>query len=108
MNLLYIVNFHAPMGGLHENVYASALYMKKQGCTVYVVLKPGRLQQRMEAEGIHTITTDFSDSAETLESIENVDVSFDLLHFHPGLSKYPPLNFAEKSNAPLTAIYHRI
>lgn len=31
MNLLYIVHFHAPMGGLHENVYSSALYMKKQG-----------------------------------------------------------------------------
>src|SRR5699024_6139257 len=108
MNLLYIVNFHAPMGGLHENVYASALYMKKQGCTVYVVLKPGRLQQRMEAEGIHTITTDFSDSAETLESIENVDVSFDLVHFHPGPSKYPAVKYAEKYNVPLIETYHGI
>ncbi|HLR66797.1 MAG TPA: glycosyltransferase family 4 protein [Virgibacillus sp.] len=108
MNLLYIVNFHAPMGGLHENVYASALYMKEQGCAVYVVLKPGRLQQRMEAKGIHTITTDFSDADETLRSIENVDVAFDLVHFHPGPSKYPALNYAEKYNVPLIETYHGI
>src|SRR5699024_4284822 len=106
MNLLYIVNFHAPMGGLHENVYASALYMKEQGCAVYVVLKPARLQQRMEAKGIHTITTDFSDADETLRSIENVGVAFDLLHCHPGPSKYPAPKYAEKHNAPLSGTYH--
>src|SRR5699024_7368831 len=108
MNLLYIVNFHAPMGGLHENVYASALYMKEQCCTVYVVLKPGRLQQRMEAKGIHTITTGFSDADETLRSIENVDVAFDLVHFHPGPSKYPALKYAEKHQVPLVETYHGI
>ena len=108
MNLLYIVNFHAPMGGLHENVYASAVYMKKQGCTVHVVLKPGRLEQRMKAEGIHTITTDFSDADQALESIEYVDVAFDLVHFHPGPSKYPALKYAEKYSVPLIETYHGI
>ena len=108
MNLLYIVNFHAPMGGLHENVYASAVYMKQQGCTVHVVLKPGRLEQRMKAEGIHTITTDFSDADQALESIENVGVAFDLVHFHPGPSKYPALIYTEKYNIPLIETYHGI
>lgn len=108
MNLLYIVNFHAPMGGLHENVYASALYMKKQGCTVYVALKPGRLEQRMEAEGIHTITTDFSDADAAMNSIENTGVLFDLVHFHPGPSKYPALKYAEKYKVPLIETYHGI
>src|SRR5699024_228474 len=108
MNLLYIVNFHAPMGGLHENVYASALFMKEQGCTVYVVLKPGRLQQRMVAKGIHTITTDFSDADETLRSIEDIAVAVDLVPFHPAPSKFPALNYAEKYNVPLIQTYHGI
>src|SRR5699024_4327706 len=105
MNLLYIVNFHAPMGGLHENVYSSALYMKRQGCTVYVVLKPGRLQQRMEDKNIHTITTDFSDAEATLENIENTRIEFDLVHFHPGPSKYPALKYAKKYQVPLIETY---
>lgn len=108
MNILYIVNFHAPMGGLHENVYASALYMKSQKCNVYVVLKPGRLQQRMKAKGIHTITTDFSDADAAMESIENVGIAFDLVHFHPGPSKFPALKYAEKYNVPLIETYHGI
>lgn len=108
MNLLYIVNFHAPMGGLHENVYASALYMKKQNCNVYVILKPGRLQERMENKGIHTITTDFSDADAAMENIENTGVAFDLIHFHPGPSKYPALKYAEKYKVPLIETYHGI
>src|SRR5699024_265151 len=108
MNLLYIVNFHAPMGGLHENVYASALYMKKQDCNVYVVLKPGRLQERMEGKGIHTITTDFSDADATMENIENTGVLFDLVHFHPGPSKYPALKYSGKYDIPLIETYHGI
>ncbi|WP_411843724.1 glycosyltransferase family 4 protein [Salinicoccus sp. HZC-1] len=108
MNLLYIVNFHAPMGGLHENVYASALYMKRQECNVFVVLKPGPLQERMEARGIHTITTDFSDADATLQSIEEVGVAFDLVHFHPGPSKHPALKYAEKYDVPLIETYHGI
>lgn len=108
MNLLYIVNFHAPMGGLHENVYSSALYMKRQDCNVFVVLKPGCLQERMEAKGIHTITTDFSDADATLESIEEVGVAFDLVHFHPGPSKYPALKYAERYDVPLIETYHGI
>ena len=50
MNILYIVHFNAPMGGLHENVYSSALFMKKQCCNVYVMLKPGPLQKRLKMQ----------------------------------------------------------
>lgn len=110
MNLLYLVHFHAPMGGLHENVYSSALYMKQQGCQVYVMLKPGPLQERFEAEGIHTITTEFGSGVPAVnadvEQLEALDVTFDLIHFHPGLSKYAAIKYGQKYNIPLVETYH--
>ncbi|TVT28889.1 glycosyltransferase family 4 protein [Salinicoccus cyprini] len=106
MKLLYIVFFNAPMGGLHENVYASALYMKKHGCEVHVVSKPGLLQERLESHGINTIPTDFSSVEETLESIENTSVNFDLIHFHPGRSKHAALKYGRKYEIPMVETYH--
>lgn len=110
MNLLYVVNFNAPMGGLHENVYSTALYMKKQNCNVYVVLKPGPLAERFEAKGIHTVTTEFSSSVpdvnKIISKIEDLNTKFDLIHFHPGLSKYAALHYGRKHNIPLVETYH--
>jgi len=106
MKLLYIVNFHAPMGGLHENVYSSALYMQKNKCEVYVVLKKGLLQQRMNDNGIKTIITDFSKLEDTMKSIEEIGVIFDLIHFHPGPSKYSALEYSKKYHIPLIETYH--
>src|SRR5699024_4490113 len=96
MKLLYSVFFNAPMGGLHENVYSTALFMKRNNCDVYVVLKAGLLQKRLNLQGIKTITTDFSSTQETLKSIENTGINFDLIHFHPGPSKNAVLEYAEK------------
>ncbi|MFC3420059.1 glycosyltransferase family 4 protein [Salinicoccus hispanicus] len=106
MKLLYIVYFNAPMGGLHENVFASALYMKKQKCEVHVVLKPGLLQKRMESQGINTIPTDFSSPEDTVALIEDTDVYFDLIHFHPGPSKHSALMYGRKHNVPIIETYH--
>ena len=69
MKLLYVVHFHAPMGGLHENVYSSALYMQKQGADVYVMLKPGPLRDRLDAEGIHTIAAEFGASVSAVKNV---------------------------------------
>ncbi|CAM4186821.1 glycosyltransferase family 4 protein [Jeotgalicoccus halotolerans] len=110
MNLLFIVHFHAPMGGLHENVYSSALYMKKQGCEVYVLLKPGPLEERLRAQGIHTILAEFGAGVTAvktcIEQLENMNVKFDLIHFHPGLSKYPALKYGWENDIPLVETYH--
>lgn len=106
MKLLYILYFKAPMGGLHENVYSSALFMKKKKCDVYVVLKPGLLQQRLEAKGIRTISTDFSDTNDTVSKIEAVAINFDLIHFHPGPSKTSALKYGRKHNIPMVETFH--
>lgn len=110
MNLLYIVHFHAPMGGLHENVYSSALYMKKQDCEVYAMLKPGPLEERLRAQGIHTIPAEFGAGVNAVktctEQLENMNVKFDLIHFHPGLSKYPALKYGWENDIPLVETYH--
>lgn len=106
MKLLYSVFFNAPMGGLHENVYSTALFMKRNNCDVYVVLKPGLLQERLNRQGIRTITTDFSDTQETLKNIEKCNVNFDLIHFHPGPSKNAVLEYAEKYQVPIIETFH--
>lgn len=110
MNLLYIVHFHAPMGGLHENVYSSALYMKKQGAEVYVMLKSGPLEERLKAEGIHTVTAEFGAGVSAVnacvQQLEDLNVKFDLIHFHPGLSKYPAIKYGRDYNIPLVETYH--
>lgn len=110
MKLLYIVHFHAPMGGLHENVYSSALYMKQRGCEVYVMLKAGPLQERFEAAGIHTVTTEFGAGVpavdKNIQQLEELNVKFDLIHFHPGLSKYPAIKYGRAHNIPLVETYH--
>src|SRR5699024_6283325 len=106
MKLLYSVFFNAPMGGLHENVYSTVLFMKRNNCDVYIVLKPGLLQQRLNAQGIHTITTDFSDTEKTLKSIEDTGVKFDLIHFHPGPSKHAVLEYSQKYNIPIVETFH--
>ena len=110
MKLLYVVHFHAPMGGLHENVYSSALYMQKQGADVYVMLKPGPLMDRLDAEGIHTIAAEFGASVSAVkkcvQQLEDLNVAFDLIHFHPGLSKYPATKYARLHNIPIVETYH--
>src|SRR5699024_3034628 len=100
MKILYLVHFNAPMGGLHENVYSSAIFMQQKGHEVYVVLKEGELQQRFEKQGIKTITTDYSHVGESLGTIENKKVDFDIIHAHPGASRKVALHYSGRYNIP--------
>lgn len=110
MNILYIVHFHAPMGGLHENVYSSALYMKSKGCKVYVMLKSGPLAERLKAQEIQTVETEFGAGVPAVNSsvaqLKDLNIKFDLIHFHPGLSKYPAVKYAREHDIPLVETYH--
>lgn len=106
MKILYIVYFKAPMGGLHENVYATANYMKKQGHDITVVLKPGLLEERLQLQNINTISTTFEDINDSIETITSSGTDYNLIHFHPGKSKDVALSFGEKYQIPMIVTFH--
>ncbi|WP_271402345.1 glycosyltransferase family 4 protein [Salinicoccus roseus] len=106
MKLLYLVHFNSPVGGLHENVYASALFMQSKGCEVTVVLKEGILQQRLENRNIRTVTTDFSHINSTIKEIEAEDETYDLVHFHPGPSRKAGYFYGRKYDIPMVMTFH--
>lgn len=106
MKILYMLHFNAPMGGLHENVYSSALYMKSKHHDVYVVLKDGLLQQRLNEKGIYTITSDYTNIVQTLRGIEAQKVIFDIIHAHPGPSRNTALHYSKKHSIPVIMTYH--
>lgn len=90
-------------------IFQCTLY-EKQGCDVYVMLKPGPLEERLRAQGIHTIPAEFGAGVTAVktctEQLENLNVKFDLIHFHPGLSKYSALKYGRENNIPLVETYH--
>ncbi|WP_342388739.1 glycosyltransferase family 4 protein [Salinicoccus bachuensis] len=106
MNLLYLIHFNSPQGGLHENVYATAKYMKSQGDDVWVVLKEGQLQKRFNDIGIHTVSTDYNDLEKTVEDIEALGIEFDAVHMHPGPSRKVGIKYSQRHQVPAFATFH--
>lgn len=106
MKILYLVHFNAPMGGLHENLYSSALFMKKNGHDVYVVLKAGPLEERLSLNGINTIVVDYEYMSVTLQAIRNINVHFNIIHTHPGPSRKAALHYSREVNVPLIITFH--
>lgn len=106
MNILYLLHFNAPMGGLHENLYSTAIYMKKNDNNVWVVLKEGPLAERLRQNGINTIIVDYQYISETLSAIRNTNINFDIVHTHPGLSRKAALHVSKEYNIPLLMTFH--
>lgn len=106
MKILYLLHFNAPMGGLHENVYSSALFMKQQNHDVYVVLKEGPLRDRLIENDIHTIKSDYTNIVQTLKDIESSGIHFDIIHAHPGPSRNTALHYSVKHSIPAIMTYH--
>lgn len=106
INILYILYFNAPMGGLHENVYNSAKFMKNNGCNVTVMVKPGPFANKLNNIDINTITTDFEDLDSDIELLENSNLNLDIIHFHPGKGRFVALDYSAKYNIPLVYTVH--
>lgn len=106
INILYILYFNAPMGGLHENVYNSAKFMKNNGSQVTVMLKDGPFKDKLNKEGISTIITNFENMDNDLELIEGSNQIFDIIHFHPGKARHIALEYGEKYSIPLIYTVH--
>ncbi|AKG73422.1 glycosyltransferase family 4 protein [Salinicoccus halodurans] len=106
MKILYLLHFNAPMGGLHENVYDSAVFMKNRNHDVYVLLKEGDFQKRLEERGIKTIITDYKYISLTLKAVESTRINFDIIHTHPGPSRKAALHLSKRYNIPLIITYH--
>lgn len=106
INILYILYFNAPMGGLHENVYNSAKYMKKMGCNVTVMVKAGQFEQKLKSIGLSTIITNFEDLDSDIKLLENHENNFDIIHFHPGRARLVALEYGQKYDIPLIYTVH--
>ncbi|PSJ48363.1 hypothetical protein C7I36_00645 [Zobellella taiwanensis] len=91
MHILTPVFFNAPMGGLHENIYASACFMLSKGHQVTIICKPGPFSEKLRKKGIQVIETDFSLHlfSEILTAIETLHSKqpIDLIHAHPFISR---------------------
>lgn len=94
------------MGGLHENLYSSALFMKEKKHDVWVVLKDGPLNERLNSHGINTIVIDYEYISQTLGAINDVDVKFDIVHTHPGPARKAALHYAKQHDIPLVMTFH--
>ncbi|QQD85662.1 glycosyltransferase [Jeotgalicoccus sp. ATCC 8456] len=106
MNILYLLHFNAPMGGLHENLYSSALFMNNNNQNVWIVIKEGPLAERLRHNGVNTIIVDYKYISETLNAIRNTNVDFDIVHTHPGLSRKAALHISKEFDIPLVMTFH--
>lgn len=94
------------MGGLHENVFNSALFMRDKNCNVTILLKDGPLKEKFNDYGINTFTTDFENIDNDMAILEKCNIKFDLIHFHPGKSRFVAIEFSKKYNIPTIYTVH--
>lgn len=106
MKILYLIHFNAPMGGLHENLFSSALFMKEKNHDVWVVIKEGPLNERLKSHGINTIVIDYQYISQTLGAINDEEVQFDIVHTHPGPSRKAALHYTKQHDIPLVMTFH--
>lgn len=85
MNICIALWFRSPLGGLHENVRETVLFLLEQGSNVTVVCPAGVFAQQLRVSGAFVVETEFDSMEAVLAEVS--DRSFDLVHAHPGLSR---------------------
>ena len=98
--------FRAPLGGLQENVLATALAAANAGWDVSVLCPAGRfIEEHLRPQGIKTLAVDFQ-SASSIEQARTRLCSADLIHAHPGPSRTLALQAAAISGVPVVFTIH--
>lgn len=105
MNILITLYYKAELGGLHDNVYATAVEAKARGHNVYVACRLGLFNDKLKDAGIKTIVIDFENIPNALNTIlSRLGDSIDLIHAHPGASRILAMKIHNQCNIPV--IYH--
>ncbi|OAE40675.1 glycosyltransferase family 4 protein [Agrobacterium tumefaciens] len=97
MKIAIALFFKAPLGGLHDNIYDSALNLKKNGHEVTVFSPPGPFQDILKSSGIlvASLATPITDQ-----------MNFDLIHAHPGESRIFAQQLAKTLKIPMFITFH--
>lgn len=105
MNILITLYYNAELGGLHDNVFATAIEAKKRGHNVFVSCRAGAFNEKLSSHGIRTITIDQDKKIDSINKI--IDVmgdKIDLIHAHPGNSRIIAMRLHRQFDIPV--IFH--
>jgi glycosyltransferase involved in cell wall biosynthesis len=98
--------FRAPLGGLQENVLATAIAASNHGWEVSVLCPAGRfIEEHLRSHGIEALEVDFQ-SASSIQQAITWLTRADLICAHPGPSRNLALEAAEISGAPVVFTIH--
>ncbi|MES5326111.1 glycosyltransferase family 4 protein [Alcaligenes phenolicus] len=91
MHVLLTVFFNSPVGGLQENIYSTAVYLKDGNHEVSVVCKEGVFADRLRSIGVVVIATDYAlfSYYDVLQKIKELNGKnkISLVHCHPFSSR---------------------
>lgn len=97
--------YRAPMGGLQENIRATAMHARAEGFEVRLALPHGAFRDSLIAQGFDVLGVDFDDR-ESFAAAEAHLRSCDVLHAHPGPSRALLVDIAARTRAPLFFTVH--
>jgi len=105
VNLLITLYYNAESGGLHDNVFATAVEAKRKGYNVFVACRSGSFNDRLKDNRIFTITIDQDKKIDSINKIQEVmGDDIDLIHAHPGNSRIIAMRLHKKLSIPV--IFH--
>ena len=105
MKLLITLYYNAELGGLQDNVFATAIEARDRGYTVFVACRKGAFNDSLVRNGVNTITIDQDKKIDSINKIiEAMGTDIDLIHAHPGNSRIIAMRIHRKYNIPV--IYH--
>jgi len=97
MKIAITLFFRAPLGGLQDNIHATAVNLMKNGHEVMVFCPPGPFQEILKRDAIPVMDL-IRGAADGL--------SFDLVHAHPGESRVFGQRLAQQLDIPLFVTFH--
>jgi glycosyltransferase involved in cell wall biosynthesis len=105
-HLAIAVFFHAPLGGLQENVLATARAAIQSGWKVTVICPPGPfIDGQLRPIGVNTLAIDFQSESSTATACQLLR-SADIIHAHPGPSLTLALDAADTTDVPVVFTIH--
>src|SRR5699024_3099978 len=105
MNILITLYYNAELGGLHDNVFATAIEAKKRGYNVFVACRAGVFNEKLLSHGLRTITIDQDKKIDSINKINDaMGEEIDLIHAHPGNSRIIAMRLHRQFNIPV--IFH--
>lgn len=105
MKLLIILFYNSEQGGLHDNVFSTAIESQKRGYEVFVACRRGVFQETLKDNGINIVEIDQQKKIWSVNNIINVvGTDIDLIHSHPGISREISLLLHDEYKIPV--IYH--